>query len=394
MRGRIEPQLLRRLSVRRVLDVIRSEGPCSRAELSRHSGISAPTVSKVVADLLEARLLEEGDALRPALGRLGRPALGRPGRLVRLATKRTRVLGLVLDARRSELVPASLDGELGAGRQPIETPGTYPELLEALADAITPQLDPALAGEVLGLGISVPGLLDRSRQEILLSPNLPITNQQSPARDLEQRLGLPCTMIQESHALCLAEGLAGAARGLTHYAVMDVSTGLGLGVMENGELLSGRRGLAGELGHWTVDPRGRRCGCGNLGCLETVATDSSLLQRVRERTGQEVDLASLSTMLDESRSEVHEELERTIAHIAIAVAAVVNLFNPQAVFVYGELFDLKPDLFEDVRARALERALAPSATGCRIERTRRGKLDGAVAGILERVLPGSAHRPA
>src|SRR5258708_10817132 len=107
-----------------------------------------------------------------------------------------------------------------------------------------------------------------------------MTDGRSPAQDLAARLGVECNVLQESHALCLAERHYGLAKGLDDFAMLDVGTGVGLGVMSGGRLLTGHSGLAGELGHITaVADGGRRCGCGNHRCLGTVASDSALAWR-------------------------------------------------------------------------------------------------------------------
>src|SRR5947207_3653353 len=122
----IQPGLLSKMNERQVLRTLQDRGPLSRAELARHSGISAPTASKAVESLLRAGLLEEGDA--PGLGR------GRPAKKLRLASETAQVLGLVIDAEQCRAVSAGLDGRLDDARAArFATPSTYPALLEAAA---------------------------------------------------------------------------------------------------------------------------------------------------------------------------------------------------------------------------------------------------------------------
>src|SRR5262249_25499959 len=152
------------------------------------------------------------------------------------------------------------------------TPASYAELLDALVRQAGELIDHP-GTTTLGVGISMPGLIDYRQQRGVLSPNVPITNGHSPAFDLGRRLGVACVMLQEAHALCLAERYYGNARGLDDFAMLDVNVGVGLGVMSGGRLLTGHRGMAGEIGHITVS-EDRLCGCGNRGCLETMASDS------------------------------------------------------------------------------------------------------------------------
>src|SRR5262249_42512340 len=150
------------------------------------------------------------------------------------------------------------------------------------------KLQEELRGNVLGLGVSLPGLLNRRQERTLISPNVHQLDGHQFGNDLRKSLGMEVAVLQESHALCLAEQTYGAAKGVGDLAMLDISEGLGLGVMLNGQILEGHSGMAGELGHVTVELNGRKCGCGNRGCLETVATDTALAAAVSKRLGRKV----------------------------------------------------------------------------------------------------------
>ena len=223
----------------RCFALCRRRGRCPRAEVARHSGISAPTASKAVESLLRSGLLEEGDAPEPARGR--------PGKKLRLANARVQVLGLVIDAEQCRVVSAGLDGKLRDYRlESFATPPTYDALIDQAVDCATRLIQQADVA-TLGMAISIPGLLDCRENCSLLSPNVPITNRHAPGEDLARRLEIECILVQESHALCLAERHFGAARGLDNFAMLDVSTGIGLGVMSGGRLLTGHSGLARRI---------------------------------------------------------------------------------------------------------------------------------------------------
>jgi len=374
VRSDIQPQLLRRMTVRRILAVLQERGPSSRADITRVSGISAPTVSKAVTDLLESGLLEEGEFTEPGLGR--------PGRLLCLATRSAQVLGVVLDARRCGVWATGLDGRLApeSGRE-FATPGTYDALVDALAEHAQALMDDA--PRTLGIGISTPGLINARKHEVVFSPNLHQTNGRSPARDLSARLGVACELFQETHALCLAERMHGGAKGADDFAMLDISTGLGLGVHSGGQLLEGHSGLAGELGHVTIDPVGRLCGCGNRGCLETVATDSALAFLISQRLGRAVDIEETVRLIRSGKLQATDELNRTCEYLSIALAAVINLFNPAALFVHGRLLDVQEGVFGWVVDLTRRRALKPAFDDCRIVQARGSKPQGAITGIIQ-----------
>jgi N-acetylglucosamine repressor len=363
------------LNERQVLRLLQTRGPLSRAEVARQSGLSAPTVSKAVASLLKAGLLEEADA--PELAR------GRPAPRLRLATTSAQVLGIAIDAGHCEAGAAGLDGAAQGTVQIVPTPATYPELLAAL-EAAARRLMAKPGVTTLGLGVSLPGLVDYRTGRGVLSPNLPVTDGHAPAADLAARLGLEGVLLQESHALCLAERHYGLAKGLDDFAVLDVATGVGLGVMMGGRLLKGHSGLAGEIGHVTaVATGGRRCGCGNYGCLETVASDSALAFHAGKKLGRTV---SVDEVIDLARSgavDLAAELDEVAGYLAVGMAAVINLFNPAVVFVHSPLFDIDPSLLGRVVERTAARALPPSFAECRILRAEGTKRQGAIAGAIQ-----------
>ena len=356
--------------------MLREKGPASRADLTRVTGISAPTISKAVATLIQGGLLEECDR------DVSDGTLGRPGKTLRLSTRTARVLGIVIDTQRCWIVSSGIDGRLSPRRmKSLATPDSYDWLIGQLADGVAEFLGDSL-GKTRGIGISVPGQINHREQRVVFSPNLHQTDGHSPARDLAERLGVETQMVQESHALCLAESMYGAAKGMEDFAMLDLSAGMGLGVMSGGRILGGHSGLGGELGHITVLPDGKLCGCGNRGCLETVATDTALAMEISKTLGRKVNIEEVIALAAATRLEIDEELSRTLEFLAIGVAAVINLFNPASLFVYGRLFDVRHGLFDRLIELTHRRALGPSMADCRIIRARGSKRQGAVAAII------------
>ncbi len=352
-----------------MLRLLQTRGPLSRAEVARESGLSAPTVSKAVASLLKAGLLEEADA---------ELARGRPAPKLRLATTSAQVLGIAIDAGHCEVIAAGLDGAAHGDMLIVPTPASYPELLAALERAAREMM--AKPGvNTLGLGVSLPGLVDYRQGRGVLSPNVPMTNGHAPAADLAARLGLECVLLQESHALCLAErhyGLApraGRLRGPRR----------GHGRRPRGD--DGRAVAQGPLGTGGRDRthyRGGRtaggsCGCGNIGCLETVASDSALAYHAGRKLGRAVQRGRGDRPRAlRVRSICRRNCDEIARYLAVGVAAVINLFNPAVVFIHSPLFDIDPALLGRVVERAGQRALPPSFAECRIVRAERKQASG------------------
>ena len=369
-----EPALLRRVNERLVLEVIRRGGPSSRASVARASGLTAPTVSKVVESLLSRGLVEEFDQVKSAVGR--------PSKLVQMATSSSAVIGVVIDADTCCVTMTGLDGRVTEERTlRFPTPDDDTALIDRLEERCRTLLS-RISAVPRGVGVSVPGLVNERLRQVVFSPNLHILDHQNPARDLEERLGIECLLVHELQALCLGERTYGGAHGLENFAILDVTQGLGLGVVVGGTVLAGNSGMAGEIGHITVDPNGMRCGCGNRGCLETLATDAALVRLVRERVEKPLSVAEVAVLLDERTADFQQDIHTVAEYLAIAIAVVINTFNPTSVFVHGRLLVERKERFDLVLERVRQRTLTPLLAECTIIPTRSSKRQGAIAGIM------------
>jgi N-acetylglucosamine repressor len=376
----VRPALLSRMNEQTVLRVIQETGPLSRIDVARRTGITAPTASKAVDSLLRLGWLEEDTTALE-------PARGRPARRVRLTGESAQVIGVVIDATECRVVAAGLDGTIrDAESGAFPTPAMYDDLIKTIVEHAS-ALIARPGAKTFGVGISIPGLLDYDEQRVLVSPNVPQTDGRSPVRDLAARLQLPCVQYHEENALCLAERYFGSARTLDSFAILDVSTGVGLGVMSGGRLLTGQRGVAGEIGHFTVVPDGGRlCGCGNHGCLETEASDTALARAVGERSGRALTIQEVVALAGAGEISADAEIERCCCFLGIGVAAVLNLFSVSTLFIHGHMFEIAPGVFDRLLAEVERRALAPSFRGCRIVQARSSKRLGAVAGIIDHLV--------
>jgi predicted NBD/HSP70 family sugar kinase len=378
--SRIRTNRRPRVNEQQMLRLIRDLGPSSRAELVRQLGLSTPTVAKAANSLLRAGLLEEVED--------SEITIGRPAKLLRLACATAQVLGIVIAPGTSWVVSAGLDGELSEDRmRKVRTPETYEQLIGALVQLarelmVTPGLP------TLGAGICVPGLLDLRRS--LSSANLHAIEGHCPADDLAQHLGIECVTLQGKHALCMAESHFGEARGLSDFVMLDFSTAVGMSAVGNGRLLVGKNGFAGEVGHLMVEPDGPLCGCGNRGCLQTLASDSALSSRVSKRIGRDVEIDEVVELTRSGTLDLSDEIDKVVRHVSMFLATVINIFNPSTLFLHGRLFDLADDLLPRLLAETGRRALRPIFQECRILRASGNKRRGAVAAILEHLIESLA----
>jgi predicted NBD/HSP70 family sugar kinase len=235
----------------------------------------------------------------------------------------------------------------------------------------------------LGVGVTVPGLMDQRRGLNIFTSNVRVIDGHAPGRQLTERLGIECRVLPDQHALCMAEREFGRARGLDDFAMLDVSSGVGMGVMCGGQLVRGHSGFAGEIGHITVEPNGERCTCGNRGCLETVASDAALARRVSHRLGRRVDIDEIIRLARAGKLKLEREYKEIVGYLAIGLAAVINIFNPTTLFIHGQLFDADEALFERVLEETSQRSLAPLFADCQIIRAQSNKRQAAIAGVIQ-----------
>jgi predicted NBD/HSP70 family sugar kinase len=374
--SRLNPPL--RCNEQDIVMLIRDRGPMSRSEMVRTLNLSLPTVSKAAAWLLRARLLEEVE--------VADGAIGRPAKRLQMASEAAQLLGVVIAPGSCRVVSAGLDGVIRPDRTvKIRTPESYDGLIEALAGPSRRFMEsPGVA--TLGAGICVPGLVDSRNDRVVLSANVRSIEGHSPTHDLAERLGIECVTLQSKHALCLAECYFGEARGLDNIVLLDLSTGMAIGVVSEGRLLRGKNGFAGEIGHIPVEAGGLPCGCGNRGCLETVASDISLAANVSRRIGRSLDIDEMVSLVRSGQLAIDSEIEELIRYLSIALTAVINLFNPSALFLNGRLFDLQEGLFPRLLEETRRRTLRPSFEECRIIQSRGNKMQGAVAAALQHLI--------
>jgi predicted NBD/HSP70 family sugar kinase len=164
-----------------------------------------------------------------------------------------------------------------------------------------------------------------------------------------------------------------------------------MGAMVNNIFLTGHSGFAGEMGHIPIMINGAKCRCGRRGCLETVASEWALIERVSEGLGRPVQFADVMSLALEGDKVVRSELNRLCKYLAIALAHVVNLYDPQCVFINGRLFEELPWLRDHLVEKAEELTLEPAFADCRFKPTTGSHLLGAVATAISAVTSSRVH---
>jgi N-acetylglucosamine repressor len=343
--------------------------------MSKSIGITFPTVTKAVASLLDAKLLEEYEDAPNGPGR--------PAKRLRLASENAQVIGVTLSESVCWIASAGLDGVI---HEPLvedfETPDDYDSLIEAIATHATKLIE-ADDKATLCVGVSIPGIVDYQQQLAVMSANLPMVNGKHVGRDLQAKIDVECIVVRDAHAFSLSERLThngGDARKTI--AMLDHSEGIGLGLIINREFFTGEKGYAGELGHIPIVSNGEVCHCGKVGCLETVASEWSLEVKFSKAFRRPVSIDEILELATAGDDDVLQALNEMCAQLARGLACVVNIFNPGIFYIYGKCFQAAPQLLEVLTEETRRHALAPSFTACEFLPASGGELEGTVASVV------------
>jgi glucokinase len=234
--------------------------------------------------------------------------------------------------------------------------------------------------DFLGVGIGSPGPLDRLRGVVIVTPNLGWRD--FPLRDeVANRVNLPATLDNDANCATLGEWWCGAAKGARNVAGLTIGTGIGGGLILDGKLYHGASDAAGEIGHTTIDATGRRCKCGNYGCLEAYASGPAIAERAREVLDVdgdsilhelvEGDLERITAQIVFEASKrgdpVATEVVRDTAHfLGVGLSNLINVFNPEIVVIAGGVTQAGDLLFDPLRAEVKRRAFKPAVDACKI----------------------------
>jgi glucokinase len=234
--------------------------------------------------------------------------------------------------------------------------------------------------ELLGVGIGAPGPLDRAKGLVIFTPNLRWTNM--PLRDrIGNALKLPAALDNDANCAMLGEHWVGAAKGAKNAVCFTLGTGIGGGIVVDGKLVHGASDVAGEIGHITIEVNGRRCGCGNEGCLEAYASGPAIARRACEAIEAGA-VSEISAMAGNNPAAITaqtvfaaaakgdalaDELVRdTARYLGVGIANMLNILNPEVVVICGGVTQAGDHLFIPLRREVVRRAFKPAVEACRI----------------------------
>ena len=235
---------------------------------------------------------------------------------------------------------------------------------------------------IAGIGVSATGQVDPTLGKVI-GTNGKIPNYEgAPIKDrLQREFSVPVTVLNDANAAALGECFRGAGAGLSDVLMVTLGTGVGGGIVLGGHIYGGARGIAGEIGHFTLCADGIPCPCGKTGCFESYASTTALLQLARERTGELMDGRTLFDRVAHGDSELESVLRQWIEYIAQGLSGLVHIFNPQALIVGGGVCRQDELLMKPLRKRILELVMPRFGEGLLIGPARLGNDAGVVGAV-------------
>jgi len=390
-------RLISEINKVKITNLVRDNDGVSRADLAKRSGLSAPTVSRIIDNLIREGLVVE-------VG-VGQSKGGRKPTRLRFSGVDSFIIGVDLGATNIYGVLTDLDANVMAEiKKPTQVEGGFEQVMERTSEVIG-ELRSHLGnktGKICGIGMAIAGLINRDREIVEFSPDFHWHTVDVRAA-LKQKHDLPIIFDNVTRVMALGEIWYGAGRGYQNFVMINIGYGIGAGIIIRGTPLYGQQGMAGEIGHVTLDKDSDlQCECGNFGCLEALASGNAIAKVAR----RELERGAVSELLDGCGGDPSRLTAEIVAHFAkrgdmtawqvfdraaeyigIGIAGLINLFNPEAVFIGGGVAQAGDILFDKVRKTVQARALNKISSGVAILPATFGP-KSAVMGAVSLILSG------
>lgn len=395
---------IRRTNLGAVMGLLRDSGPRSRAQIATDTGLPKPTVTSLVAELVALRLVREGPARRDG-------AVGRPGTLVHLDGEDICGLGVEISTSYLHVLALTLDGtQVHESRVPLAVRDEGPD---AILDLTSRHVADCLAAldragrRPVGLTLALPGVIDMASATVTYAPGIgwrdvPVADALRTRLDRSASVTVPPIAVDNDAKLAaLAEYAQVRGSGVHDMLCITGERGIGAGIVNDGRLLRGAAGFAGEVGHMPLDPQRNPCVCGRHGCWETMVGLDAILRLAAPGNDPihdpDIELADrlgeLRRRADAGDPRTAQALDRVARDLGLGLALLADVLNPRLV-VLGGYFTHIGDLFLDrVRDTVQARVMAPRAGGCEVRLSTLG-FAAAAHGGAQLALDAVFRRPA
>lgn len=351
-------KFLKEFNQKAILDLIRIHNAISRAELSQLTGLSPTAIGIIASSLLEEGYIHETD--------IGESKGGRRPVLLELKPDSFYSVGVDLDVNYINIILMDITGKPVCERNLSRSENIgFEDTVIEIEDTVQKMLvDFSIeTDKLLGIGMSIAGMVNNDLCKIVLAPNLGWKDI-SIKPFLKKFLNIPIFIENEAMSSAICENWIGMCQGINNFVCINVKSGIGAGIFTGGRLYRGTSGSAGEVGHIIVDENGPRCGCGNYGCLETLASTDRIVESTKKliRQGvvsslnaiENVDVINIDSIVQAAKdgdAASRSILLESARYLGLAISNIVNTLNPSKIILGKEFVkysDIVLDYIKDV----------------------------------------------
>ena len=392
VRGSFE--LMKQLNVSAVLKVIRDNGSLSRADVAKITGLTPASVTNITKMLIEDQYLVEC--------KVGQSSGGRPPIMLELNPNARYVIGISIGVGMIDVVITNLSAEIilkksiEINEERYDYDFVFKELVKLINEVI--ECSKIEKEKILGAGVALHGIVNARTGMSIYSPYYG-WKEINIKEALENELNLGVYVDNDVRAMALGESWFGITKDISNFVTLNISNGIGAGIIINNKPYYGVDFSAGEIGHIVVEGDGDKCNCGNYGCLETVASNNNITKKaiklIKQGTNSVLkelkadinqltieDISEAAKLEDELAISIIKEAAR---YIGIAITNLINILNPTSIVVVGEIFENTFYAIETLNEIVKNRGMKLSSENVRIIKSMLGR-DAAVVGATTLVI--------
>lgn len=363
-----------------ILDMIRVHKAISRAELSKLTGLSPTAIGSIVSELLEIGYISETG--------IGESKGGRRPVLIELKPESLYTIGIDMDVNYISFILMDTTSRIIEEKM-LAMPKTmiFENVMKVIQKEIKRILkDHSITLErLLGIGMSVPGMVDSLEGKVIFAPNMGWENVDIRGQFPELK-GVNVYVENEAMASAISENWIGTCQGISNFVCVNIKSGIGSGIFIDGKPYRGTSGITGEVGHMVVDSNGSKCRCGNYGCLETIASTTHMVEQAKRlvKSGiasklndiedvEELDAKSIIDCAREGDEVARNILLEAARFLGLAVSSIVNILSPQKIVLGKDFVNYSDIVLDSLKEIVMCKALKQTSKDIEITESKLGQ---------------------
>jgi glucokinase-like ROK family protein len=343
--------LVKKINKTYVLETIKKYDPISRIEIAVKTGLNKGTVSSLVSELIKENIIQE---LGPGLSSGGRKPI-----LLRFNNKAGFSIGIDIGVNYILVVLTDLNGNIVNKEHHKIVDDSFDQVMSLMIDVIRRLIDnaPDSPYGIVGIGIGVAGIVNVDG-EVLFAPNLDWSNV-NIKEPLKKEFNLPVLVDNEANAGVIGEKQFGAGKDTSNLLYLSVGIGIGAGIIIDGQLFRGSSAFSGEVGHFSIEPHGLECPCGNKGCWELYASEKALLSKAQQLFSdhKNMNIDQLVELADNGNTQAIDLISTIGEYLGIGLSNLINTFNPDTILIGNRISKIKRWLETPINKTIHDRAL-------------------------------------